>query len=83
MPWFNRAIPLIPTAICLLYAGAVAIDAFYVGLIAEGDALAGYSFDGQAEEWRLRSPGHYFWYGSLVSAVFALIGLLLKRVLKK
>jgi hypothetical protein len=83
MAWLKRAFPLIPSAICFLYAATVAIESFYVGLIAEPNALESYAFGRGAEEWHLRSRGHYFWYGATVSSVFVAVGFLLKRLLSK
>jgi len=80
-PSVKRAVFMVPAAIAFVYAAILAFEGIYVGLIADPEFLAGYGFDSQSPEWRFRSQGHFFWYDAAVATVFAMVGMLLRRLL--
>ncbi len=75
----KRAVSWLPAVLAFLYAIVVGVDGLWVGLLAPPEILSEYDFSSDSEEWRMRSPGHYFWYSASVSLVFGLVGLGLKR----
>ncbi|HIG01338.1 MAG TPA: hypothetical protein EYQ66_08550 [Myxococcales bacterium] len=77
----KRAVFMVPAAIAFVYAAILAVEGIYIGLIAGPEFLVGYGFDSQSPEWRFRSRGHFFWYDAAVATVFAVVGMLLRRLL--
>jgi hypothetical protein len=80
-PSVKRAVFMVPAAIAFFYAAILAFEGIYIGLIADPEFLVGYGFDSQSPEWRFRSQGHFFWYDAAVATVFAMVGMLLRRLL--
>lgn len=77
----KRVFLLIPAGMAFTYAAVVGLEGVFVGLVASPDSLIEYGFESQSAEWRLRSAGHFFWYGVSVAGAFTLVGLVLKRLL--
>ena len=86
----RRILLYLPTLICFVYAGFVALDAFYVGALASPDVFLQRAKElppGEPgdilQDWMYRSPGHFFWAGALISSFFVILGLFFKRVLRR
>jgi len=77
----KRWVPLVPAGIAFLYAALVGADGFYVGMTGRPALLMDHGFEPGSAQWGSRSAGHYFWYNGAVSAVFAVLGFGLKRLL--
>ncbi len=81
MDRLKRGLLLVPTAIAFAYAVVVGLDGVYIGFFISPEELKESGFGPQSGEWRMRSAGHYFWYATAVTLVFAMIGVGLKRLL--
>ena len=76
----------LPTLICYGYALVVLAIGLDVAFFASPEVLAEYRFGDpqrvEQEGWEFRTRGHFFWYQALWAAVFGVLGVFFRRMLR-